>query len=69
MFWSWCLINKAKELEIHKSQNIQLQWVPLNESLQHMTLELELKLVNDKIKVQYQLLDIIHFIAIFSVHE
>ena len=56
-------------MEIHKSQNIQLQWVPLNESLQHMTLELELKLVNDKIKVQYQLLDIIHFIAIFSVHE
>ena len=54
-----------QELEIHKSQNIRLQWVPLNESLQHITLELQLKLLNDTIKIQYRLLDIIHFIAIF----
>ena len=53
-----------QELEIHKSQNILLQWVPLNESLQHINLELQLKLLNDAIKIQYRLLDIIHFIAI-----
>ena len=69
VFWPWWFINEAKELEIHKSQNIRLQWVPLNESLQHITLELQLKLVNDTIKVQYQLLDIIYFIAIFSVYD
>ena len=56
MFWPWCLINEAKELEIYKPQNIRLQWVPLNETLQRITLELQLKLVNDKIQVQYQLL-------------
>ena len=62
-------MNEAKELEIHMSQNIRLQWVLLNEALQHITLELQSKLVNDTIKVQYQLLDIIHFIAIFPVYE
>ena len=60
IFWHWWLINETKELETHKSQNIRLQWVPLNESLQHITLELGLKLVKDTIKVQYQLLDIFH---------
>ena len=69
VFWPWWFINEAKELEIHKSQNIRLQWVPLNESLQYITLKLQLKLVNDTIKVQYQLLDIIYFIAIFSVYD
>ena len=62
-------MNEAKELAIHKSQNIRLQCVPLNEFLQHITLELQLKLMNDTIKVQYQLLDIIHFIAMFSIYE
>ena len=58
-----------QELETHKSQNIRLQWVPLNESLQHITRELQLNLLNDTIKIQYRLSNIIHFIAIFSVYE
>ena len=58
-----------QELETHKSQNIRLQSVPLNESLQHITRELQLNLLNDTIKIQYRLLNIIHFIAIFSVYE
>ena len=66
IFEPWWLINEVKELEIHKSESIQLQWVPLNESPQQIILELQLKLMNDTIKVQYQLLDIIHFITIFS---
>ena len=40
---------------------------PFKESLQQITLELQLKLMNDTIKVQYQLLDIIHFITILSI--
>ena len=43
-------MNEAKELEIHKSQNIRLQWVPLNEALQHITVELQLKLVSIQLK-------------------
>ena len=45
------------------------KWVPLNESLQHITLELQLKLLTDTIKVEYQLLDLIHFIAKFWLYD
>ena len=43
----------------------------MNESLQHITPELQftIKIVTDTIKVQYQLLDLIHFIAIFWLYH
>ena len=60
-----CAFNKrSKEIEKHA-----ITRVPLSESLQHITLELQLKLVTDTIKVQYQLLDLIHFIAIFWLYD
>ena len=55
--------------KIISCKTFNYKWIALNESLQDITLELQFKLVTNTVKVPYQLLYLIHFIAIFSLYE